>query len=212
MDVLDYGRSYLGWDAPIRPAPPDDPGARAWGNSVRIQLDARTRIIDERTGRSEDYYLIAPCRRERMYRDDDRLIHRDPPGEYRLAWSRTRSFRFGQEVLSDGWRRASQPLSAHYLRVDLQLTAVPSPRALPSDAEIVAASQSAQPIVVHTEIRSAARGRRAVLEYPVRTMNYLAGRQRFQVDTGPLMWADLDSDLEEPIEWLWLAHTVYNRL
>ena len=42
-------------------------------NNVRIQLDAACTVIDERSGRSETYYLCAPCRGER-YRKDENLF------------------------------------------------------------------------------------------------------------------------------------------
>src|SRR4051794_502546 len=39
-------------------------GAR---NIARIQLDARCVRTDRRTGKSDEYFLITPCRSERMY-------------------------------------------------------------------------------------------------------------------------------------------------
>ena len=49
-----------------------------------------------------------------------------------------------------------------------------------------------------------------MLEYPIRTMNYHEERVRFQVDTGPLIFPDLEADTERLIDRCYLAHTVYN--
>ncbi len=50
-----------------------------------------------------------------------------------------------------------------------------------------------------------------MLEYQVRTLRFVTDRGRFQIDTGPMLWVDLDAACDDPIGWLWLAHTVYNR-
>ncbi len=41
-------------------------------------------------------------------------------------------------------------------------------------------------------------------------MNYHDERVRFQVDTGPLIFPDLESDAANYIDRCYLAHTVYN--
>ena len=65
--------------------------------------------------------------------------------------------------------------------------------------------------MIQTTIANASGTRRAVLEYPVKTFNYQPERVLFQMDTGPMLWADLDSPEADPMCWLRLAHTVFNR-
>jgi hypothetical protein len=48
------------------------------------------------------------------------------------------------------------------------------------------------------------------MEYPVTTMNIIADRDKFQVDTGPLLFADLGSKSPDKIAWLTPAFAVYN--
>ena len=52
MNTIDFANSYMTW------FPHDQ------GNIARIQLDAACTLIDEKSGKSEQYYLIAPCRAE----------------------------------------------------------------------------------------------------------------------------------------------------
>ncbi|MBM4436784.1 MAG: hypothetical protein FJ029_06025 [Actinobacteria bacterium] len=212
MDPLDYGRSYLVWTTQRDTSDSRKPGHMPWLNNVRILLDARAWVEDDVTQQRDEFFLIAPCRREWMYRDDDQTIQQ-PGGEYRMAWSRTRALNFGRAMNDATPRSRSVPINrARFLRLDFDLSALPRARRLATDLEIAQATQTREPIVVQTEIWDTARRRRAVLEYPAKTLSHIEERGRFQMDTGPLLWADLASDEPEPIDWLWLAHTVYNRL
>ena len=75
---------------------------------------------------------------------------------------------------------------------------------------VVRATRKGLPLVARTEIRDEQPNVRAIMEYPVKTMNIHPKRKRFQVDTGPLLLPDFSSDTEEKIEWFSLAHVVYN--
>jgi hypothetical protein len=86
----------------------------------------------------------------------------------------------------------------------------PEATALDTDAAVVAATQANVPINARTELRDEASGLRAVLEYPVRTMNIHPERVRFQVDTGPLIFPDLAATAEHWIDSCALAHIIYN--
>ena len=57
VSVTDFSNSYMTFFA--------------WneGNIARIQLDAACTLVDEADGSETTYYLIAPCRAERMYLD-----------------------------------------------------------------------------------------------------------------------------------------------
>ena len=62
MTPLDYGASYLLGTAPE--------------NEVRFWVDSRTRIIDERNGRAEDYLQCTSCKSEDTFAERD-LFQRD---------------------------------------------------------------------------------------------------------------------------------------
>lgn len=187
------------------------PGHMPYGNSVRILLDARARVIDSTTGADEEFYLIAPCRTEWMYRDDSCI--QQPGGEYRLAWAqgKDRALRFSRDLADPDPSPQPVPIDDRYLELDYSLTPLPNPRPAADNAALVAAARSPHQVVIQTEIQNVGGSRRAVLEYPVKTFNYHPERVLFQMDTGPMLWADLDSSEEDPICWLRLAHTVFNR-
>ena len=75
---------------------------------------------------------------------------------------------------------------------------------------LVAVRQSRPLLFAQTEIWDEQHQMRAIIEYPVKTMNFHPERKRFQIDTGPLPLPDFTSDAEEHIEWFDLAHVVYN--
>ena len=211
MHPLDYSRSFLRWTTAPAQSEVRTPGHMPYGNSVRILLDARARVIDLAAGSDEEFYLIAPCRTEWMYRDDSCI--QQPGGEYRLAWAqrRDRALRFSRDLANPDPKPQPTPIDDRYLELEYALTPLPSPRPAIDNAALVAAAKSLAQVVVQTEVSNAAGSRRAVLEYPVKTFNYHPERVLFQMDTGPMLWADLDSADADPLCWLRLAHTVFNR-
>ena len=211
MHPLDYSRSYLRWTTAPTTTDVRTPGHMPYGNSVRILLDARARLSDAVTGSDEEFYLIAPCRTEWMYRDDSCI--QQPGGEYRLAWAqdKDRALRFSRDLADPDPRPQVVPIDERYLALDYTLTPLPSPHRAADNAALVAAAESLAQVVIQTEIQNEAGTRRAVLEYPVKTFNYHPERVLFQMDTGPMLWADLDSTETDPMHWLRLAHTVFNR-
>lgn len=102
-------------------------------------------------------------------------------------------------------------IDERYLELDFTLTPLPNPHPAGDNAALVAAAESLDQVVIQTEIENASGTRRSVLEYPVKTFNYHPERMLFQMDTGPMLWADLDSSEADPMCWLRLAHTVFNR-
>ena len=60
MKPLDYGRSFLIGRAPA--------------NEVRFWAESRTRLIDEQTGRSEDYIQAGSCKSEHTFAERDLFV------------------------------------------------------------------------------------------------------------------------------------------
>lgn len=208
MEMTDFGNSYMTWVVDPDLTDTRKPGHMPWGNSARILLDARCTITDTTSGTSESYYLIAPCRTEWMYRDDQLI--QNPSGEYRVIFSQDRELDVG---IRPG--RTMQPRSnttERFLALDFTINTFPAATILSTDADVVAATRSNWPLNAFTELKGAGGRLQAVLEYPIKTMNIQVERQRFQVDTGPLIFADLDRAASEEhwIDGLSLAHTVYN--
>jgi hypothetical protein len=177
-----------------------------WGNSARILIDARCTIVDERSGTTEELYLIAPCRTEWMYRETEMI--QNPSGEYRVIFTQDRQLSVGKWIAEDGTRGGSIPTSG-FTSLTFTFASLPA-TPLQTDRAVVDATTRNIPIVAKTEWTDAESGLRATLEYPVRTMNFHPERVRFQVDTGPLIFPDFASTEEHLIDRCKLAHTVYN--
>lgn len=82
-------------------------------------------------------------------------------------------------------------------------------RPLAHDTAIVEATLANLPLVARTTL-SAGQGKRAILEYPIKTMNLMQKPPRFQVDTGPLILPDFARATTHPIEQFEMAHVVYH--
>ncbi|MGH2550459.1 MAG: hypothetical protein ACRDHN_13780, partial [Thermomicrobiales bacterium] len=182
LTVTDFGNSYMSWSIGADLNDKRVPGHMPWGNSARILIDARCTLFDDSNGTSLETYLIAPCRTEWMYRENDLI--QIPSGEYRVIFSQDRQISVGKHIDELSARAGSIPTSA-FNSLEFAIRAVPA-TALDSDQAIVDATLALKPIVATTEIVNTERGLRAVLEYPIRTMNIHPERVRFQVDTGPI--------------------------
>lgn len=55
--VIDYGRSFI--------------SGTVSSNRVRFLVESRTRILDERTGKTHDYYQCASCKSENTFARED---------------------------------------------------------------------------------------------------------------------------------------------
>ena len=209
MNICDFANSYMRW---VVPPHPDDrkPGHMPWGNSARIQLDARCEIVDRTTGASEEFFLITPCRTEWMYRDD--TLFQVPNHEYVGAWSRTHAIGLGSMTERVGQHATREPISIQdgFTSYELTVRHFPHSRRLADDAEVVQATIDNLPLVAVTEIEDDAMDALVVMEYPVKTMNIHPERNRYQVDTGPLLFADSTVDAASAIERLRMAFVCYN--
>ena len=194
MKPIDFARSFVTRDWRLSSA----------HNNVRIQLDAACTIIDGRSGRSEAFYLCAPCRGER-YRKDDSLFAM-PSYEWCGVFGEKQSLIFRTHWTSDRDDVTLDDRADH-----LDIRTFPRARKLTRHDEVVrTVVDRRQPFVARTELRDEARGLRAVLEYPVRTMNAYMDANEFQVDTGPLIVPDFAREAGRTIERFDMAYVVYN--
>lgn len=194
------------WDIDANPNDTRKPGHMPWGNAARILIDARCTLIERDGTLADELYLVAPCRTEWMYRETELI--QNPSGEYRAIFSEPHKLQLGvgkhiEEVNARG--PAGSTDAFNWIKFDV--VSKPSTR-LDTDQDVVDATKRNVPIVAKTSFTL--NGIKAVLEYPIRTMNYHDERVRFQVDTGPLIYPDLDSDFANYIDRCYLAHTVYN--
>ena len=192
------------------------------GNNSRHHIDAACTVLDDSTGASQTFFLVAPCRGERMYLESE-LFHM-PSYEFAGIWGteehlqlrRHWSYGPGQPGALDE-EAAGRPRARQYGKsgerfrdVRLDIHTFPRTRVLDNASDIAAVNLELRPLVARTELRHEASSRRAFLEYPVRTMNMVGDPPRFQVDTGPMLVPDFESQAEHAIERIDLAYVVYN--
>jgi hypothetical protein len=193
LRCLDYGRSFICGTAPF--------------NAVRFVVESRTTIVDPQTGRAADYYPCASCKSENTFAPKD-LFQKE---NYDFL-----------PVLGDGqWlifrrRVAMSPSYRQVRKVDelwgppnLKLVEAGQVTVLDAWEKIRDATARGVPLVAQTEI-AGPNGVRAVIEYPVKTMNISLEKKLYQVDTGPIAFPDLSTPCHPQIECLRLAFVAFN--
>ena len=85
-----------------------------------------------------------------------------------------------------------------------------SVKVLESNEAIRKATHEAIPLVAQTEICNEEKGLRAIIEYPVKTMNINDNRNIYQVDTGPVLLPDLSEQYERTVDSIQLAFVAFN--
>lgn len=194
MQPLDYGRSFLIGNAPA--------------NEVRFWVESRTRIIDEKNGGSEDYIQAASCKSEHTFATRD-LFHQDNYDflpifgpEYCLVLRR-------KAYLNENYREY-RAASEWWDGQKYHLIEAAGCEELDTREAILQATYEYWPLVAQTEIWNEATGLRAILEYPIKTMNTIRASQTYQVDTGPLAFPDLTQRYPRHIESISLAFVAFN--
>jgi hypothetical protein len=178
------------------------------GNVARIQLDAACTLTDARSGASDTFYLIAPCRAERMYLDT--RLFQMPNYEFCGIFSNRDCLLVRTHWASERDNREYALNRARFEDVHLDIRTFAAERSLGDAGAIVMATLENQPLVGRTSLSDPDGTRRAELEYPVKTMNVLREPPSFQVDTGPLILPAFGSTAERRIELFEMAHVVYN--
>lgn len=196
MNAIDFAHSYMTW------LPYDQ------GNIARIQLDAACTLIDDGTGQAEHFYLIAPCRAERMYLDTP--LFQMPNYEFCAIWSAEEHLIIRTAWVSERDNRQYGVSRERWRAVRLDIRTFAQTEVLTENAAIVNATLANRSLNARTELVDSVRGRRARLEYPIKTMNLTQDPPRFQVDTGPLILPDLQTPVLHTIECFDLAHVVYH--
>jgi len=194
MQVLDYGASFLAGVIPL--------------NAVRFWVESRLRVIDEASGAFADYYQCAACKSEDTFAEHDLFFadNYDFVPIFGPEWGAI----FRRPAYLSETYRSVLPSSQMWGGQRFHLRERPDARELTTSADICAATAGWEPLVAHTEIRDAAAGRRAIIEYPVKTMNVQPDTKKYQIDTGPLVLPDLSLPLDRQPHGFTLAFAAFN--
>jgi hypothetical protein len=192
LTCLEYGHSFICNTASF--------------NNVRFWIESRTVLFDGE--RSVAFYQCGSCKSENTFAEKE-LFHED---NYDFL-----------PILGDGhwliFRRMARlnPNYRQFKRMEeiwgpanIKLTEARNVQVLDSWEKIRDATAAATPIVARTELRDDQTGLRAVIEYPVKTMNISLDKSMYQVDTGPIAFPDLSRRFEPLIDCLQLAFVAFN--
>ena len=199
MECIDYGRSYVCTTGPA--------------NAPRFWVESRCRIMDEQNDTHLDFCQCGSCKSENTFAKKDlfQAVSYDflpvfGEDESYVIFRRHASFdayyaEFGDagSALWEGWGSPS-----------FELLAAEPIQLLDTNEIIIKATMKALPIIGQTEIWNSKTLMRAIIEYPVKTMNINEERRVYQVDTGPVLLPDLECRYERPVESLRLAFVAFN--
>lgn len=193
LKPLDYGRSYV--------------NTKANWNSPRFWIESRLEIRDPVTKTVRTYYQCGSCKSEHTF-PPRHLFHLDNY-DFLPVFGDPESVVFRRAVDVRGDSRTVQPTAKSWGGAVPLLRSFEG-RVLKNTQEISAAMTAGLPLVSQTEIRDEKTGRVAVLECPVKTINWQRDTGDWQVDTGPVLLPDLSVP---PAEWskhLRLAYVAFN--
>ncbi|MCX5660821.1 MAG: hypothetical protein NTW19_14030 [Planctomycetota bacterium] len=195
MDILDYGSSFLSGNWPL--------------NRVRCWIESRTRIVDERSGHTEDYFQCGSCKAAAVFGEGDLMY----PDNYDFLpiFGPEFGIIFRRKASADPGYRSIQPVGKMWGGPTYKLKPAKAARLLGTNAEIRQATHDGVPLVARTRIADAATGLHAILEYPVKVMNIQDDRDLYQVEAGPLALPDLSSRPARLVDSLSLAFVTFNR-
>jgi len=196
LDAIDFPNSFLTFN-------------RLDQNIARIQLDARCEYAPGKDAPVREYFLITPCKSERMYVDED--LWQDPNHDYRGFYSDTEHMTLKIYPSADRDRRYAQLNSDRFAAIKLDVRRSLRSRRLSGDSEIRQAILAGGKLVARHKIVHETTGGWAVLEYPVKTINVHPSETRWQVDTGPVGVPEFGTHVRLEVERLRVAYVAYNR-
>jgi hypothetical protein len=197
LEALDFSRSFVTFFT--TPA--------QGGNIARIQIDATCRVDGwGPDGGIGEFHLIAPCRSEQMYRDGQ--LFQMPNYEFCGIFASDELVLLRTHWTSDREAPEYAKPEDRFERIAIDLSQTTF-EALDTDATVVHATLANRRLVARTELTDEASGARAIIDYPVKTMNVRKNPMSFQVDTGPILIPRWDAgDLAAPLRFD-VAHAVY---
>ncbi len=212
--VLDYGRSFICTLGPL--------------NYPRFWVESRCRIENPPTSLVREFYQCGSCKAEDTFAD--RNLIRDPNYDFLPVFSEDDLviFRRHARCVEDSAHpdappaadpdrtppdryREVRPMKGHpaWGGLDLRLRQAEA-RPLTTPAEVIEAAMAGLPLIGQTLLTDETTGTRAVIEYPIKTINLHPDRRLWQVDTGPVVLPDIAAPPERWPQALELAFIVFN--
>jgi hypothetical protein len=196
METCDFSRSFITFVTKNRT------------NNARIQIEARCEMLDQENGTTENYYLVASCKGEDTYGKG--CLFLVPNYDFCMIYS-SKDFMIirthGNAELNNTTVGDNQ---GYFLDVHFHIKMIEA-EILNENSKIVQATLSNRLLNGRTEITDETKRFRAMIEFPIKTMNVNDISVMYQVDTGPILLPDFTSAKERVVERFNLAYVAYNR-
>lgn len=196
MRSCDFSRSFITFVTKER------------SNNARIQVEARCEIFDQQTGKSEDYYLVASCKGEDTYGAGRLFL--EPGYDFCMIYSAADFMIIRTHGNAERNNTTVGENRFFFLDVRFHIKLVEADL-LPDNKAVVAATLDNRLLNGRTEIVSLDGRYRAMMEFPVKTMNVNDIRWIYQVDTGPILLPHFESEQKRMVERFQLAFVAYNK-
>lgn len=178
-------------------------------NTARINIDARCRWVSEAMGETEDFVLICPCQGEAMYKPQGLI--QEPPYNFLGVFSEAESHLIRDFADAEAARDTFEVNKQRFASVRIDVARFSTAVELTESADIVDATLRNLPLIGRTEVTAPDGRSKAVMEYPITTMNVEPEKKVWQVDTGPVLFMDFAAAGDRRIEKLVPAFIVFNR-
>jgi hypothetical protein len=192
-DAVDYGRSFV--------------NTKARWNSPRFWVESRLRITDTAGKSSREYLQCGSCKSE--YTFPARGLFHPDNYDFLPVFSQIDCVVFRRNLTEWGKYIEVKPIAQAW---DGTVPAVRyfRGRMLRNVEEISKAMTAGKQLVGQTELRDEKSGRMAVIEAPIKTINWQRETGQWQVDTGPVLLPDLTAPPEQWSSKLRLAYVAFN--
>tara|TARA_B100000029_G_scaffold456589_1_gene484692 strand:+ start:45 stop:815 length:771 start_codon:yes stop_codon:yes gene_type:complete len=188
-------------------------------DAVRVAIESRIILFDDRSQTAAIYYLGASCKSEDTYGTQkdyspngfqpgaNTLFH-DPNYDFSWIVGNNSALIFRRLLNGKRYREVLEDTSVEWGEMRLQLSPAIGAYWIPVDKfePAARATDAGHALVAQTEISNRTTGLRAVIEYPVKTMNVsrdgypqLDGNGVWQIDTGPIGVPDLSKRHDPPV-------------
>lgn len=175
-------------------------------NNARIQVEARCNLIDQET--TENFYLVASCKGEDTYGKG--CLFLIPSYDFCMIYSSRDFMIIRAHANAERDNKTVGDNRGHFLDVHYYIRMVDAEVLEDNDAIVLAALNN-RLLNSSCELADESGRYRAVLEFPIKTMNVNDISGMYQVDTGPVLLPDFTSNKERMVERFQLAFVAYNR-
>jgi len=192
-EAVDYGRSFI--------------NTKARWNSPRFWVESRLRISDPAAKTTREYFQCGLCKSE--YTFPARGMFHPDNYDFLPVFSQVDCVVFRRHLTDRGKYLEVKPIAQAWEGTAPVVRHFRG-RMLRNVEEISKAMTAGKQLVGQTEIRDEKSGRVAVIEFPIKTINWHRDTGQWQVDTGPVLLPDLTVPADQWSSKLRLAFVAFN--